>query len=342
MYHITTDINAISIPQWDNFIENHPNGTVFQSYSMYLLFKDTNKFEPVVIAAYVDHKIVGICLSSIIKEYSSKVGFLTSRTICYGGPLIDDTNGNPDEILDLVLKRLIKEVKNKSVFIQFRNFFDRSEKKSIFGKHGFTHIDWLNFQVDTSDKATTVKGISKSKIRQINKGLRLGAKIIDPENIEQVRSFYIILKNLYKNKVGKPLPDWSFFENFYSMAREDNLGIIRLILYKNKIIGGILLPLLPGKIIYEWYICGLDKEHKDIYPSALATWAPIEYAMQNNIGTFDFMGAGSPDKDYGVREFKSKFGGKLLNFGRFERVNNKYLYRVIKTGFKILAFLRNQ
>ena len=46
-------------------------------------------------------------------------------------------------------------------------------------------------------------------------------------------------------------------------------------------------------------------------------WISIDYACKNGIEKFDFMGAGSPDEDYGVRDFKAKFGGSLVEPGRF-------------------------
>jgi len=54
------------------------------------------------------------------------------------------------------------------------------------------------------------------------------------------------------------------------------------------------------------------------------------------IGECSIIGAGSADSDYGVREFKSKFGGELVQYGRFLRVNNKLLYNIGKFGLKIL------
>jgi lipid II:glycine glycyltransferase (peptidoglycan interpeptide bridge formation enzyme) len=93
-------------------------------------------------------------------------------------------------------------------------------------------------------------------------------------------------------------------------------------------------------VIYEWYVCGTDGEIKDVYPSILATWAAMDYANQNNIPRFDFMGAGSPDKDYGVREFKSKFGGEEVEHGRFFKVFNPLLFNVGKTGVKILKSIK--
>jgi serine/alanine adding enzyme len=51
------------------------------------------------------------------------------------------------------------------------------------------------------------------------------------------------------------------------------------------------------------------------------------------------MGAGKPDEGYGVREFKSKFGGELVEHGRFLFVCNprlyalgKYIVKKLKSG----------
>ena len=112
-----------------------------------------------------------------------------------------------------------------------------------------------------------------------------------------------------------------------------------LIKYQNDIVGGIMCPIYK-ETIYEWFVCGKDGEIKNIYPSVLATWAPIEYAAQNGLEYFDFLGAGKPDDDYGVREFKSKFGGKEISFGRYLRVNNKLLYHVGKTGLNLMKMLK--
>ncbi len=337
---ITTDINNIPVSGWDKFIESHPNGTVFQSYCMYELFRDTKKFDPVIVSAFDENKIVGILLGTIIKEYSSKIGFFTSRTVIYGGPLIDEQREDDEKILDLLLKELIGRVKNKSIFIQFRNFFEWGDRKGIFYQNGFKYLDRLNYLVDTTSEQDVRKRMSSSKLRQVKKALKEGAEIIDPENVEQVKEFYKLLYYLYKYKVKKPLPEWSFFKNFYEQSKENRLGIIKLIKYKDEIIGGILSPVLKNKVIYEWYICGMDREYKNLYPSVLATWAAIDYGVKNGLKVFDFMGVGVPDRDYGVREFKSRFGGEMVNFGRFGCINNKFLYAVTEVGFNVLAWLK--
>ena len=94
------------------------------------------------------------------------------------------------------------------------------------------------------------------------------------------------------------------------------------------------------KIIYEWYIAGEDGKYPGIYPSVLATWAAMDYANKKSIPIFDFMGAGSPDNNYGVRTFKSKFGGELVEYGRFIRINKPLLYQLGKLGLKFNQKMR--
>ena len=100
-----------------------------------------------------------------------------------------------------------------------------------------------------------------------------------------------------------------------------------MVKHNGQVIGGSVCVLLPCKAIYEWFVCGLDGQIKNVYPSTVATWAAIEYAATNAFPIFDMMGAGKPDEGYGVREFKSKFGGELVEHGRFLQICNPPLYK---------------
>ena len=124
-----------------------------------------------------------------------------------------------------------------------------------------------------------------------------------------------------------------FFEKFIN----GNVGKILLVKKDNKVIGGIAAPIHNNKSIYELYICGLDQEYKDCSPSVMATYAAIQYACKNNLKRFDFMGAGKPDDDYGVRSFKEKFGGDLVENGRFIRINNPFLYNLGSMAIRLLS-----
>ena len=52
------------------------------------------------------------------------------------------------------------------------------------------------------------------------------------------------------------------------------------------------------------------------------------------------MGAGSPDEDYGVRDFKAKFGGRLVEPGRFISTHSILKYWIANNGFKLYQKLK--
>jgi len=329
--------------KWDGFISSCKDGTVMQSSFAFHLFDLTNNSTPVLITCFENNgNIIGSLLGLHIRESKGIKGFFSSRVVIYGGPVIADAHPDQDSILQLLLEALVQEVQHKSIFIQIRASCDLSSFEHVFRKFGFIWSPRLNLLIDTSNQKHVIKDISSSRLRQIKKSIQRGAQIIAPENKQQLFDFYNILNNLYRKKVRKPLPDFSFFETFYNLTQNSDFGKIFLITYEDRIIGGIISPLYPGKTVYEWYVCGLDEEYKSkgIYPSVLATWAAIEFATNNNFEQFDFMGVGKPDEEYGVRDFKKRFGGQIVNYGRFIRINNNFLYSVSELGYNLLSMFK--
>jgi len=51
---------------------------------------------------------------------------------------------------------------------------------------------------------------------------------------------------------------------------------------------------------------------------------------------YDFGGAGKPDEEYTVRDFKAKFGGKLVCYGRNTYVHSHELLYLSKQGYRLL------
>ncbi len=97
--NLISDYRKIDFNQWDEFVKNHPDGTIFQSSNMYTLFKNTRNFDPVTIVAMEGGKITGLMLAVIIKEFSGAIGYFSSRTVVYGGPLINHQAVQPDQTL---------------------------------------------------------------------------------------------------------------------------------------------------------------------------------------------------------------------------------------------------
>lgn len=303
---------------WQELVRTCRYSTPFQTNAFYNLFNSVQGLSAHVIAVCDKAAIRALAVVTKQAEPGLK-GYFSRRCVIYGGPLIEPEY---PEALEMLLHHLNMITDRRVIYTETRNFSDYSEHKHLFLKNGYAYKPYLNFVLHTEEKDSVLKNISSSRRRQIKKAINSGVTCRIAQSPGEVQSFYHILENLYSKKIKKPLLPGDFFIRFL----ESGLGIYILVWYNGKVIGGIMCPVLEGKAIYEFYICGLDDQYKDQYPSIMATWAAIEYALQNQIPVFDFMGAGPPDGQYGVRDFKARFGGEMVEYGRFLKISKPLLY----------------
>jgi len=50
------------------------------------------------------------------------------------------------------------------------------------------------------------------------------------------------------------------------------------------------------------------------------------------------MGAGKSGESYGVRDFKARFGGEMVEFGRFLNIRKPLFYILGETGLRLMKF----
>lgn len=321
------------LKEWGEFVANHPNGNFFQTPEFVDLFNSVSNYKAGVISHIEKNNIKGILVYTEQKEGNFIKGYFTNRCIVYGGPLVL-LGEKENEITSLLLKKLKEQT--GSIYIEFRNLFNNGSLENTFKSFNYFYNPHFNYIVSiTPEPEETFLLLNSSRRRQVRKSLKSGAEIIIPTSIEEVKDFYHILVHLYKKKIKKPLPPWSFFNNFFI---NQNIGKYFLIRFEGQIIGGIMCPIYRNTV-FEWFIAGIDGVYKNIYPSVLATWAPMEYAAKNGLKYFDFMGAGNPNKNYGVREFKSKFGGTEVEYGRYLFINKPLLYKLGKLGLSLYKII---
>lgn len=222
------------------------------------------------------------------------------------------------------------------IYIESRNFNDYSRWKDAFAAAGFDYRPHLNFHVDCTDKEVMWERLSENRRRQVRKA-QAAVECLMNEGISEleVREWYAILAELYRTKVKTPLWPVEFFLEAY----RQKVGRFMLVKHEGKVIGGSMV-VTDGKAVYEWFECGLNADYKDQFPSVMATWAGITLAHETGCARYDMMGAGMPEVPYGVRDFKSEFGGELVEYGRFLCVNKPMLYLMGKFGVKLLKHLR--
>ena len=323
--------NDIERAEWSKLVANSTTGTWFQTPEAYDFFASlTELFEAFNIGLRSAQGLRGVCVGYVTKERSAVKQFFTRRAIIIGGPCLanDCTNAEAEALMNAVRN----EIESNAIYIETRNFNDFSRWKEAFENAGFVYQPHLDFHIDCTDEEAMWARLSDNRKRQIKRAMQHGVHIEEAQNEQEIEAWYKILETLYRTKVKTPLFPLSFFLTFY----RQRLGKYLLVKHEGQIIGGIMCPVWNGKCIYEWFVCGDDKMYKEQYPSVMSTYAAMDYAQKNGLPRFDLMGAGKPDKAYSVRDFKARFGGQEVEYGRWLYVNKPALYKLGELGVKVL------
>ena len=323
MLRIQTN-SEINKAEWSALVLACGTGTWFQTPEAYAFFASLpTVFSPFALAVTDDGVLRGVCVGYVTKESNALRQYFSRRAIILGGPaLADDCR---TEEAELLMRSVQERLQSQAIYIETRNFNDYSPWREAFLRAGFAYRPHLNFHIDCSNRAEMDARLSEVRRRQLKKAVKSGA-VVKSEGISEseIKAYYEILSRLYRTKVKTPLFPEELFLEFW----RSGVGKYLLVKYDEKVIGGIMCLVLEGRTIYEWYVCGLDSEYKDQYPSVMATYAAMDYAAANGLQRFDVMGAGQPGVPYGVRDFKSEFGGQLVEHGRFVCVQKPILYRL--------------
>jgi predicted N-acyltransferase len=327
---IFTTVSEIDKEQWQQLVAHSATSSFFQTLECFSFYASTGFLEPFVFGVSEGNSLVGIMSGYCVADGNAIKRFFSRRAIIPGGLLLDKDISN--EALHQLLQVAKLNLCSKVIYIEIRNYNDYSSFRPIFDAEKFDYQSHLNFHVGITNVEAAFNKLSSSKRRQIRQSEKAGAYYHETMDVDDLKAFYSILKNLHSTKIKTPLFPLIFFKTLIKNQQAKFIVVKK----DDVVIGGIVCVILTDKTVYEWFVCGSDVNDANIYPSVVATWAGIEYAALNGFSRFDFMGAGKPDKSYGVREFKSKFGGELVENGRFLYICNPLLYKIGKKSVELL------
>ncbi len=317
---------------WADLVKKSPVATWFQTQEAYGFYDSLSFLEAFALGIENGGKLKGVVVGFVQKDGGKLKQFLSRRAIVNGGPLLaaDIT----DEELAFLLSAMIERLKKKAIFIETRNFNDYRRWKPVFEKCGFDYEQHYDVQVDTSSMEMINSKLDRNRKRNIKKALDNGVVIDEKPSVEDLRQLYSMLEELYATKVKTPLFPFEFFEKL-SKIPSSQFFLARNT--EDQLLGGLICVELEHRAVYAWFACGDDNNYRPLSPSVMVNYAGVSYAAREGAPRFDFMGAGKPDDGgYGVRDFKLKFGGELLELGRYQFVCNRLLFGIGKLGVKIL------
>lgn len=316
--------------KWEDFVSNHPEGNIFQTCAMADVYGSTKNYESISLAAVEQGtgEILAVLQAVIIRDAPGLVGSISARSIINGGPLfVEGKKGF--EALEKLLGYYDKFLNNRAIYTQVRNLWDTEGSKETLNFLGYQYEPHLNYLINLNRPVKEIWGdIHKPRRKGINRAEKVGIEVRKIENRNEIKDCYKVIEETYKN-VRLPLADISLLESAYDQFSDSGNIDFYLAILEGEVVGSRVVLKYKG-LVHDWY-AGSKQEIN--YVNEAVVWHIIsEYAGKEKV--FDFGGAGHPDKPYGVREFKKRFGGEEVNFGRYEKVHDRSKKELLNLGFK--------
>jgi hypothetical protein len=327
-------VQNVSECVWRDFVDNNPQGNIFHTPEMLRVFAMAAGHNPELWAVIgTESELLALMVPVHITLMNGFLRRLTTRSVVYGGILCQGT-ARGQEALGFLLAAYARSAGSRSLFTELRNFDDQGELRPFLEEKGYVYEDHLNYLIDLDRSPEEVlQGIGRRTRKKIRKGLRDGhVQITEVINRAELAHWYEALQKTYDH-VRVPLADHSLFEAAFDVLHPK--GMARFLLAQVEGETTACSVELPYKdTIYGWY-GGSDRAYSRYLPNEMLMWHVLEWGASNGYHVYDFGGAGKPDEEYGVRDFKAKFGGELVNFGRNTCEHAPHLLRLSRSGYSL-------
>lgn len=321
---VHSNINEIDLYQWKQLVAESPTATYFQTQESYEFYSSLSFLDTIIYGLSEGDQLVAIMIGYVVAEGNWLQRIFNKRIIVPGGLLLG-SNVSADG-LKLLLNKVTEDLEQKAIYIEIRNHKDYNEHKLVFENEEFYQEPYLNFYVPTFDVETALARLNDVKRKQLTTAQNAGVVWSIAETESDIHDFYKHLKISYKKDLHRPLFPVEFFEKLVKLPHA-KLFIVK---YKNEVVGGKACMYLEDNTMFENFVCrgktSKTSSTHDVFTDIMVTWAGIEFAAQNNIKRFEFIGDSSPNIDFSAHEFKRKFGGQAVDNGLFLKIFKPTLF----------------
>ncbi|MBN1855450.1 MAG: GNAT family N-acetyltransferase [Dehalococcoidia bacterium] len=275
----------------------------------------------------------GLLNSVVVRAISGPLGRLSGRAIIHGGPLV--VAGLEADLLPLLLRAHDQLVGKKVVYSETWNLGPVHD--ALFAANGYTHHGHLNFVADLRRNEEELwKSLDRRVRRRVVRAAEAGVTVAEVHAEEGLAQFYAMVHSTHvRSRV--PLADPSLFEAAFRNLEPAGLAVFFTAQLRGDVIAARALLMCHGRI-HAWY-SGFTQDGQSVCPNELLLWHAMRWGALNGYSTFDFGGAGRPGIQYGPRDFKKKFGGRMVNFGRDVKVYSPAIHWISDRGFSVYRSL---
>jgi serine/alanine adding enzyme len=319
-------------PAWDDFVERHPKGSIFHTSDMIRVYRATKGHKPLALAAVgADGEIIALLAAVRVQTLPGLAGRVSSRSIFFAEPLCNDDPHSIDALTTLIAEH-DRMMQRNTLFTEVRPLMAPGSERIAFERCGYKFLDYLNYIVDVSQPVdvlwSKLRRDAKQSLKKADKAKCEFREIDTPDGVEKL---YHFLRLTYGH-ARVPLTDRSLFDAAYEILHPT--GVLRL---KAAIVDGVPAAmhatLLYKDRVYDWY-AGTERR-TGFSPLDFLKWRTFLEGHELGYRVYDFGGAGWPDEPYGVRDYKAKFGGDLVRYGRYRKVYSPWKLALAERAYAV-------
>jgi hypothetical protein len=328
-------VRSLAPDAWDDYAGRNPSVNIFQTRQFVDCFAGSSRYIPHTFFLQDDGRTVAAIVAIQNKVLALFPGF-TSRAVVFGGISVADS-ANPrffNKNIASLIEAYDTSLRGQTLFTEIRNMDDQIHRILAITRTGYKFVPHLNFLIDLQAGPDALwENFSSDQRRSIKRPEKAGVTVREMSE-PQMDVLHALVSRIYA-RAHIPFFPLSVFEAAWNRLAPLKQIRVTFAEHEGKAVAARASLLYHGRV-FDWF-AGSSEEGDKLNANALLVWDMMQWGCQNGFAIFDFGGAGDPNMEYNVREFKSRFQGQLVNYGRFVKVYSRPRYEL---GYRAYGALR--
>lgn len=307
---------ASQLTNWDQFVASNPNGHIFHTTGMQRAFGRTPRHQVHAHAA-VDPmgEILAMLVSVRINTLKYFDTSLSARAILYAEPISDGTAAGRQAISELLASH-DRWMRRRTLFAELRPIHSCQDLDDSLQAGGYQRLGYLNYELDLNHSTDFLfKGLEAKCRNGIRSSERRGLIVREVQPLDQLEQSYQLFQSSYAH-AKVPLVTIDLFRAAIETLPAEQIRMF-IAEYQGNLVASRLFLYFGQQVTY-WYAGALRISGIAAMSSIL--WEVIRDASEGGFQVFDFGGAGWEGESYGPGRFKSQFGARMTNYGRYRKI----------------------
>ena len=305
-------VNPLREREWDEWIDSHPENTIFHSTAWARVLVETYNHQPCYLRVCARGDLVA--LVPIIEAQSLVT---RCRGVClpfsdYCSPLLFNSFSKAP-----VMDKMRQVGRERSW-----NYFEM-RGDSIVPDDATPSDSYYGHRLDLgAGSGELFSNFASSVQRAVRKAERTSLTVSVHSTGDAMDDFYLLHARTRKRHGAPPQPR-SFFASIQRNIINAGLGFIVLVKSGKRVVAAAMFFKRKSNAIYKFGAS--DERFQELRPNNLAMWKAIELLSESGVKTLHF---GRTEKDNeGLARFKRSWGAaeETINYFKFDSVNSNWI-----------------